>query len=64
MSSVNGCFNPNSFGLGNLHFLVGSQGYIFFNGQRVCPRLMVALTQFGQFVLFYWIMKVSGSDAG
>ena len=50
MSSVNGCFNPNSVCLGNLHFLVGSQGLVFFNGPRVCPRLMVVLTQ----TLFVW----------
>ena len=95
-------FNPNSVCLGSCIFLVGSQGYVFFNGPRVCPRLMVvfnpnsvclgscilssriimvsnfigprmcprllvALTQtplFGQFVLSYWIMKISCSAAG
>ena len=85
MSSVNGCFNPNSVCLGNLHFScwitrvsifqwpegVSSVDCCFnpnsvclgscclssriiqvsiFIGPRMCPRLMVALTQ----TLFVW----------
>ena len=54
MSSVGGCFDPNSVCLGNLYFLVGSHGYVFFNGPRVCPRLMVVLTQ----TLFVWAICI------
>ena len=41
MSSVNGCFNPNSVCLGSAFFLLDHRGKYFFNGLRVCPRLMV-----------------------
>ena len=81
MSSFNGCFNPNSVCLGNLHFScwltrvsifqwpegVSSVNGCFnpssvclessriirvsiFIGPRMCPRLIVALTQ----TLFVW----------
>ena len=57
MSLVNGCFNPNCVCLGSCIFLVGSQGLVFFNGPRVCPQLIVVLTQ-NQFVwavAFYFL---------
>ena len=43
MSSVNGCFNPNSV-WAVAFFLLDHKGK-YFNGQRVCPRLMVVFNQ-------------------
>ena len=66
MLSVNGCFNPNSVCLGSCILSSRIIRVSIFIDPRMCPRLMVALTQtlFGHFVLFYWIMKISGSGAG
>ena len=66
MFSVNGCFNPISVCLDSCILFSRIIRVSIFIGPRMCPRLMVALTQtlFGQFVLFYWIMKKSGSGAG
>ena len=53
VSSVNGCFNPNSVCLGSCFLSSRIIRVSIFIGRRMCPRLMVA-----------WIMKISGSDAG
>ena len=61
-------FNPNSVCLGSC--ILSSRIIMVSNfiGPRMCPRLLVALTQtpfvWAQFVLSYWIMKISCSVAG
>ena len=57
-------FNPNPVCLGSC--ILSSRIIMVSNfiGSRMCPRLLVALTQtplFWQFVLSYWIMKISCS---
>ena len=50
MSSVNGCFNPNSVCLGSFFLSSRILRVSIFIYPRMCPRLMVALTQ----TLFVW----------
>ena len=44
MSSVNGCFNPNSVCLGQLFCILLDHKGKYFQWSEVCPRLMVVLT--------------------
>ena len=50
MSSVNSCFNPKFVCLGSCILFSQIIRVSIFIGPRMCPRLMVALTQ----TLFVW----------